>query len=173
MQIVSVVGNPKARGKTSDATAAVADLIAANLPAPVTATVIELADLGPKLLGWGDEDVAAALASVYEADVLIVASPTYKATYTGLLKLFLDQIPAGRLGATLTVPLMVGGAPNHALAVETHLRPVLVELGAAMPTAGLYLLESQLADLQPVLEPWWAASSSVVARCLGLAEELV
>jgi FMN reductase len=171
MQIVSVVGNPKARGRTSEAAAAVADLVAAHLPVATTTTVLELADLGPKLLGWGDDDVAAALDIVYDADVLVVASPTYKASFTGLLKLFLDQIPAGRLAGTLTFPLMLGGAMNHALAVETQLRPVLVELGAAMPTAGLYLLDSQVADLAPVLAPWWATYSDVASACLGFVPE--
>jgi FMN reductase len=170
MQIVSVVGNPKARGRTSAAAAAVADLVVAHVPGPITSAVVELADLGPKLLGWGDPDVAAALDLVYGADVLVVASPTYKATYTGLLKLFLDQIPAGRLSGTFTIPVMVGGAPNHALAVEVHLRPVLVEVGAAMPTTGLYLLESQLDDVGLVLDAWWESAGPIVARYLGVVE---
>ena len=82
----------------------------------------------------------------------MVASPTYKATYTGLLKLFLDQIGADELAGVVTVPVMVGAGAAHALAVETHLRPVLVELGATMPTRGLYLQEADLAELTPVLD---------------------
>jgi FMN reductase len=51
--------------------------------------------------------------------------------------------------------------------VETHLRPVLVELGATMPTRGLYLQEAELADLTPVLEAWWAPAEGPVRRLLG------
>ena len=80
--------------------------------------------------------MAEAVAAAKGADLLVVASPTYKATYTGLLKLFLDQIGADDLAGVVTVPVMVGAGAGHALAVETHLRPVLVELGAAMPTQG-------------------------------------
>ena len=43
---------------------------------------------------------------------------------------------------------------QHALAVEVHLRPVLVELGAIMPARGLYVLESQLDKLDAVVEAW-------------------
>jgi FMN reductase len=49
---------------------------------------------------------------------------------------------------------MVGAAPQHALAVEDHLRPVLVELGASMPTRGLYVLESQISDVDAILDRW-------------------
>jgi len=49
---------------------------------------------------------------------------------------------------------MVGAAPQHALAVEVHLRPVLVELGATLPTRGLYVMESQLADLDAIVAAW-------------------
>lgn len=49
---------------------------------------------------------------------------------------------------------MVGAAPSHALATEVYLRPLLVELGATVPTRGLYVLESQLPELDNVLERW-------------------
>ena len=62
---------------------------------------------------------------------MVVASPTYKATYTGLLKSFLDRYGNNALAATTCVPLMTGAAPIHALAPEAYLRPLLVELGAA------------------------------------------
>ena len=71
------------------------------------------------------------------ADCLVVASPTFKATYTGLLKLFLDQFGAGELGQVTTFPLMLGGSYTHALAPELTLRPVLVEIGASCPAPSL------------------------------------
>ena len=94
MASVVVVGNPKPQSRTLDAATKIASRIDGNAPD----VVIDLVDLGPGLLGWGDEAVAAAVAQVREADWVVVASPTYKATYTGLLKLFLDQFDAGSLG---------------------------------------------------------------------------
>jgi FMN reductase len=69
-----------------------------------------------------------------------VASPTYKATYPGLLKSFLDWFSTTGLAGVTVVPVMVGAAAQHALAVKTHLRPLLVELGATVPTRGLRAL---------------------------------
>lgn len=140
MHIVAVIGNPKPASRTRDA----AERMAAGLAAGAgTTTVIELADLGAGLLGWGDPAVAEAVATVQSADVLVVASPTFKATYTGLLKLFLDQFPGDTgMASQVAVPLMLGAAPQHALAAELTLKPVLVELGAVCPAAALYQLDS-------------------------------
>jgi FMN reductase len=133
-----VVGNPKPASRTLDAATRVAEALAGR-PADV---VIDLVDLGPGLLGWGDEAVGRAVADVQAASAVVVASPTYKASYTGLLKLFLDQFAAGSLAGVVAFPLMLGGAWQHALAPEVFLKPVLVELGASCPVRGLYLLDT-------------------------------
>ncbi len=136
---VVVVGNPKAGSRTRRA----AELLMLDLTGAPATHVIDVVDLGAGLLGWGDDRVAAAVDTVKAADVLVVASPTYKATYTGLLKLFLDQFGAGSLrGVTAAFPVMLGAAPTHALAPELLLKPVLVEIGCHCPTQGLYLLDS-------------------------------
>ena len=44
-------------------------------------------------------------------------------------------------------------APNHALAPELSLKPVLVELGAICPAPGLYLIDNNYAE-DPALESW-------------------
>ena len=52
------------------------------------------------------------------------------------------------------IPVMVGASPIHALAVEVYLRPLLVEIGATVPTRGLYVVEDQLEDLSAVIDGW-------------------
>jgi FMN reductase len=136
--VAVVVGNPKPGSRTLDAATKVADRVAGR-PADV---VLDLVELGPGLLGWGDDAVGRAVAQVQEASWVVVASPTYKASYTGLLKLFLDQFAAGSLDGVTAFPLMLGGAWSHALAPEVFLKPVLVELGASCPVPGLYLLDT-------------------------------
>ena len=118
--------------------------------------------LGPGLLGWGDPTVGAAVSAVQEADVVVVASPTFKASYTGLVKLFLDLVPANGLRGIIGIPLMLGAGPGHALAPELLLKPVLVELGASCPTKALYLLDTQ-ADDESALEPWLATARPQVS----------
>ncbi len=134
-------------------TRAAAELVAKELTGSEPAHVIDVVDLGAGLLGWGDAGVAQAKEIVTSADCLVVASPTFKATYTGLLKLFLDQFGAGELGGVTTFPMMLGGAYNHALAPELTLRPVLVEIGASCPAPGLYLLDSDY-ETSPDLDRW-------------------
>ena len=102
--------------------------------------------------------MAALCARVAEADVIVAACPTYKATYTGLLKAFLDNYGNDGLAGCLAVPVMVGAAPQHALAPEVHLRPLLVELGASVPSRGLYVLESQMDELDGVVAAWAEAA---------------
>lgn len=53
---------------------------------------------------------------------------------------------------------MTGGWPGHLLAVEVHLRPVLVELGATVPSRGLYVTEPEFADPASAVAKWSAAA---------------
>lgn len=143
MSTTLIVGNPKPASRTRDAGER---LVAALTDAPPTA-VIELSELGPGLLGWGDPGVRAAVETVAASDLVVFACPTFKATYTGLLKIFLDQFAGGTgLAGVVCVPLMLGAGPQHALAPEGTLRPVLSELGGTCALPGLYLVDSAYAD---------------------------
>ena len=154
MDIVAVIGNPNPGGRTTRVAEAVGAAIAAGADGEASVETIELAEVAPHLFEWGNEDVAALTARVTGADVVVAACPTYKATYTGLLKAFLDNYGNDGLAGCRAVPVMVGAAPNHALAPEVHLRPLLVELGASVPSRGLYVLESEVDDLDAVVGPW-------------------
>jgi FMN reductase len=139
MKVAVVAGNPKPASRTLDA----ANRLARELTGQQPDVVIDVITLGAGLLGWGDAGVQAAVESVQGADVAVFASPTYKATYTGVLKLFLDQFATAEgLAGVVAVPLMLGAGPGHALAPDLLLKPVLVELGAATPAPGLYLIDS-------------------------------
>lgn len=155
MSVCVVVGNPKAASRTLTVAEAVAAAAAEAAELAGTARMtLDLAAIGPELFDWSSERVRAAVDAVGDSTLAVVASPTYKATYTGLLKSFLDWFSTTDLDGVTVVPLMVGAGPQHALAVEVHLRPVLVELGATVPTRGLYVLESQLEELDELLAAW-------------------
>ncbi|NUS50879.1 MAG: NADPH-dependent oxidoreductase, partial [Nocardioidaceae bacterium] len=100
------------------------------------------------------------------ADLVVVASPTYKASYTGLLKLFLDRFAGGTGLRGLAVPLMLGAAPRHALAGEVHLRPLLAELGAAVPTPALFVLDHEH-DRAEAYDAWLTRSRPLVSAFLA------
>jgi FMN reductase len=155
-----VVGNPKSRSRTLSVAEAVADAAASAASlSGADRTTIDLADLGPRLFDWSSVEVRAAADAVRSCRLAVVASPTYKATYTGLLKSFLDWFSTTDLSGVTVVPVMVGAGAAHALPVEVHLRPVLVELGATLPTRGLYVTEDQLGALDDVLAAWLVEAS--------------
>jgi FMN reductase len=151
-RLAVVVGNPKPRSRTR----AAAEWLAGQLAGTEADLVVDLADLGPALLDWADPQVAELVAEVGAADLVVVASPTYKGTYTGLLKLFLDRFATDGLQG-IAVPFMLGAGPGHALAPELTLRPVLTEIGASVPVRGLYVLDSAYDDLA-AYEPWLATA---------------
>ena len=75
---------------------------------------------------------------------------------------FLDRYPSNGLAGVTAVPVMTGGWPGHLLAVEVHLRPVLVELAATVPARGLYVTEPELADLDAAVAKWSPAAVPLI-----------
>ncbi len=140
MSTAVLVGNPKPGSRTLAAALHVVDRLGDESP-----QVVDLATLGTSLLDAEDVAVQAVVDQVSAADLLVVASPTYKGAFTGLLKVFLDRLPHRGLEGRVAVPVMLGALPGHALAVETSLRPVLTELGAVVPSS-LFVLESSYDD---------------------------
>jgi len=164
---VVVVGNPKPGSRTLAAAVSLSERVTGAEPD----LVVDLAEVGPGLLTWGDPTVTGLVQQVSSADLLVVASPTYKATFTGLLKLFLDQLPGDALRGVTAVPLMLGAGPGHALAPELGLRPVLSELGASVPVRGLYVLDTAYDD-PSAYDAWLDAARPVLARHLDLTADL-
>jgi FMN reductase len=158
-----VVGNPKPQSRTLLAALRLARELGGEPD-----LVVDLAALGNALLDWSDEVVADVVKQVGAADLVVVASPTYKGAYTGLLKLFLDRFPGGTGLSGTVVPLMLGGSPAHALAPELTLRPVLTELGATVPGRGLFVLEGSYDDPAAYAD-WLTATAPTVARLLESA----
>ena len=163
--IAVVVGNPKPRSRTLAAATHVARELAGQESDWSPDLVVDLAELGPALLDWADPDVTDLVKQVGAADLVVVASPTYKAAYTGLLKLFLDRFAGGTGLSGLAVPLMLGGSPAHSLAPELTLRPVLTEIGGTVPGRGLYVVDAQHDDPAAYAD-WLAATRPIVTRYL-------
>lgn len=150
--VTIVVGNPKAHSRTRQ----VAEAVAARVVEPDQddIRVIELSEHVSQLFTWPSPVMDELMRTVAESEILIIATPTYKASYTGLLKAFLDRYPNRGLAGTRVHLVMTGADSKHALAPEVHLRPLLVELGASVPTAALYFLVSQTDRLDEVVTEW-------------------
>jgi FMN reductase len=190
MRIAVVTGNPKPASRTHGVALAVADVLAAELARPTAPAeaparqvvpaavplvpaepsahlVVDLAEHAPSLFDWSAAELSRLTAEVAAADVAIFASPTYKAAYTGMLKAFLDRYGNNGLAGVVAVPVMTGGWPGHLLAVEVHLRPVLVELGATVPARGLYVTEPEFATLDAAIAKWAESAIPLIRRALS------
>lgn len=93
---------------------------------------------------FGSEAVKAAVAKVEQADAVVIASPVYKASYTGLLKTFLDLLPQKGLEKKIVLPLFIGGTMAHFLSIDYALKPVLSSLGARYILTGVYAVDAQV-----------------------------
>ena len=161
--VVVVSGNPRPGSRTLGAAEAAARRIATVLGFDDVAT-IDLATFAAEILAPEHPAADAAKERLAGATVAVIATPVYKASYTGLLKSFLDLYGNSGLAGVVAVPLVVSGSPAHALAGEVHLRPVLVELGAVVPARSLTVTEAQLADLDPVIDAWLERAGEPLRR---------
>ena len=93
--------------------------------------------------------------------------PTYKASYSGLLKLFLDTLPAGSLSETVVVPLVVSGSAAHRQLADIQLRPVLSELGAIVPAPSFLLEDSEMPVLDELVLEYSRRYSGLLKATVG------
>ncbi|MFO2461968.1 NADPH-dependent FMN reductase [Pseudomonas sp. 15FMM2] len=100
------------------------------------------------------------LQQVANADGLVIATPVYKASFSGALKTLLDLLPERALAHKVVLPMATGGSIAHMLAVDYALKPVLSALKAQELLHGIFAEDSQIAygegsaqaRLEPVLE---------------------
>jgi len=152
--IVVVSGNPRPGSRTLTLATAVGSAIATAAGAADPA-VIDVGALGAGLLTPADAGTAAALELLKSADLLVVATPTYKGSYTGILKVLFDQLPSGALAGKLAVPVVTAGVAPQAAAAEALLRQLLTELGAEV-AEGLPVVEAELSESAAVAEKYAA-----------------
>jgi FMN reductase len=151
--VLGVVGNPRPGSRTLGVVQRVGAAVANALPGSFGGA-IDLIELAHELFTFGAPGVQAALERTMAADVLVVGSPVYKASYTGVLKAFCDHVAHGQLAGKPTIPVMVGGSLQHFLALDDHLRPLLVELGGTCLSPGLYVVETELDRLDAQLDDY-------------------
>ena len=107
--------------------------------------------LAPQLFGalWRSqlpEAVERQLAAVEQADVLVVATPVYRGSYTGLFKHFFDFIHQDALVDTPILLAATGGSERHALVIDHQLRPLFSFFQARTLPLGVYATDRDFAD---------------------------
>jgi FMN reductase len=148
LPVVGVSGSP---GKTSRSRTLLERALSALERLGARPRLVDLTGLpADGLLGRRqDPAVTDALAAVQGARILVVSTPVYRATYSGLLKVFFDLLPQDALAGKVAVAIATGATPAHFLAVDHGLRPLLASVGAlAVPTA-VYGIDGQFREGTP------------------------
>ena len=107
---------------------------------------INVRDLPPEDLIYANLKSPAinqALTKVNNAQAVIVISPVYKASYTGVLKTFFDLIPEKGLSEKVILPIANGGSIAHLLSLEYAFKPLFSILNNQEILTGVYLIDSQ------------------------------
>ena len=142
--VLIISGSPSSTSRTERLARSIAARIRAR---DVQASLLDVRDLPAEDLLHARFDapkIAESTARVAAADGIIVATPIYKAAYSGLLKTFLDLLPQFALRGKVVLPLATGGSVAHVLAIDYALRPVLSSLDPLHVVNGLFLLDKQI-----------------------------
>ena len=168
--VVVLVGNPAPGSRTCTVAKVVAEGLAPDAPGAVT--VVELAEHGAALLASEDEAVFRAQQVVAGARLLVVASPVYKASFTGVLKLFLEGLEPTALESTVVVPVVVSASSAHGALADLQLRIVLQAVGGLLPVPSFLLEEHHFDHLPQYVGAWRQRFGRVVGAVLdGLRPE--
>ena len=111
---------------------------------------LQIRELSPQALLLADfnhPSIIRAVGLVARARALVIATPVYKAAYSGVLKVFLDLLPQTALKDKHVLPLATGGSAHHMLALDYALRPVLQSLAAKNILPGIYATDAQVTVL--------------------------
>ncbi|GAA0284146.1 FMN reductase [Rhodovulum strictum] len=109
----------------------------------VTTAVYDLNDLQPSLgQAAHRHDLAPAATAILDdligADALVIGTPVYKGSYTGLFKHFFDLVEPDDLAGKPVLLLATGGGRRHALVIEHQLRPLFGFFEALTLPTGVY-----------------------------------
>jgi len=144
LNVVAVSGGLQRPSKTLILTQAIVNALGEALP--IEARFVELGEIGPRLAGTVHRaqlpaDVEAHVRRIESADLLVVASPVFRGSYTGLFKHLFDLV---HHEALVDVPVLLaatGGSTRHALVIDHQLRPLFSFFQARTLPLGIYASE--------------------------------
>ncbi|AJY62353.1 FMN reductase [Burkholderia glumae] len=166
-RIVAVSGNTQQPSRTLTLVKTLLDRLAAALP--VDTHLVELGTLAPELGSVLSRAHATAaietdLRSIETADALLVASPVYRASYTGLFKHLFDLVHHEALVDMPVLLAATGGSDRHALVIDHQLRPLFSFFQAHTLPIGVYGTESDFCDYQIASPTLHARIDLAIAR---------
>jgi FMN reductase len=151
LKLVAVSGG---LGRPSRA-AALASAIAAEIAAatPVETRAISVADLIGDLAGVvsvkdAPASVSDAVRTIEAADALVVATPVYRGSYSGLFKHLFDLVHHEALIGKPVLLAATGGSDRHSLVIDHQLRPLFAFFQALTLPIGVYANDGDFSNYE-------------------------
>lgn len=173
LNVVAVSGGMQRPSKSAALAQHLLDLISAEFHCQQR--LIEMGDLASQLSGAvlrSQLSVAIEkdLTTVEHADVLVVVTPVYRGSYTGIFKHFFDFIDQNALIDTPVLLAATGGSERHALIIDHQLRPLFSFFQARTAPLGIYVTDKDFTDNQLKDIAAIDRASQVIKRALPLIE---
>lgn len=148
LRVVAVSGGLQRPSKAAALVEHLSNLIAAKVHCETQ--LVELGQLAPHLAGTVrrselPDTVELGLSAVEQADVLVVATPVYRGSYTGLFKHFFDFVDQDALIDMPVLLAATGGSERHALMIDHQLRPLFSFFQARTLSLGVYATDRDFA----------------------------
>lgn len=142
MKLLTVYGSPTPPGKLARALGLIEDAVRSRCPGWTVDRLSPAPTADPVVALWGDD----AVERVQAADAVVLASPVFRGSFTGTLKLLVDALPNEALRSKPVGILTVAAAPHHFLSAERHLRDVLAWFGALTAPNGAFFVDRTFAS---------------------------
>lgn len=144
-QLIAIAGSPALNSKS---THFLQKALAQAEVQGLSGNLISVRDIPAHDLIYGADEnnphLKKIIGQLERATGVIIATPIYKAAYSGALKTLLDLLPHKALAGKVVLPLATGGSDKHLLAIDYALKPVLFALGATQVLNGIYISDHQV-----------------------------
>lgn len=171
LNVVAVSGSLQAPSKTIALVDAIVAELALHLK--IDSHIIKLNEIGPHFAGALSraelpKTIEVELQRIEKADLLVVASPVYRASFTGLFKHLFDFVDQNALIDTPILLAASGGSERHALIIEHQFRPLFAFFQALTLPLGIYAHDSDFTNYRVSSSYLSDRISKVVARSLPI-----
>ncbi|MFP5289402.1 MAG: FMN reductase [Actinomycetes bacterium] len=175
LSVVGVSGSTHSPSRTTALVSSILDVVARDRD--VDTHLVEVDRIGPGLAGTVRRselavDVQAELARIESADLLVVASPVYRASYTGLFKHLFDFVEQYALVGTPVLLAATGGSERHGLMIEHQLRPLFGFFQSLTLPNGIYASDADFTDYRISNDELQERIETAVARALPVVDRV-
>lgn len=169
LSVVGVSGSTHSPSRTTALVSSILDVVARDRD--VETHLVEVDRIGPGLAGTVRrselaDEVQEELARIESADLLVVASPVYRASYTGLFKHLFDFVEQYALVGTPVLLAATGGSERHGLMIEHQLRPLFGFFQSLTLPNGIYASDADFTDYRISNDELHERIETAVARAL-------